>query len=221
MHDERDAGPVGAAAFEVVDLEPGDLDEIADLHLRAFPTSELGRQGVEAVRRNYLWQFEGPHDLTAVGVKVEGRLVGFLFGGTFRGSTIGFLKREWRFLLVQGLRHPSTVFRRAGIERVRLALRLLLRRAPGSPDEAPPEPAVRSFGVLAIAVDPATQGSGVGRAIMAVAEERARAQGYERMHLTVHPDNERAVAFYEAGGWARVAEEGRWIGRMERPILPA
>ena len=196
-------------------LTPDDLVEVAHLHVLAFPESELGRQGIEAVRRSYLWQFEGPHDLTAIGARLDGRLVGFLFGGVFRGSTIGFIKREWRFLVVQAVRHPKALLHRASWSRVTLALRLLVRRTSAPGPEEPAAVAPKSFGVLSIAVDPTTQGHGVGQAIMAEAERAATEQGFEQMHLTVHPDNERGVRFYEKNGWERsLPAEGEWAGQM-------
>lgn len=220
MSEERGgAASPSSPAVEVVDLGPQDVDAIADLHVRAFPESELGRQGVESVRRNYRWQFDAPHDLTAIGVRDDGRLQGFLLGGTFRGATIGFVKREWRFLLVQGIRHPSTVLRSGGRARISSALRLLLRRRPPAPAPGTPAaPPVKRFGVLAIAVEPDAQGRGIGQALMAEAIVRARAGGYERMRLNVHPDNDRAVDFYERGGWERAPGPDGWTGSMERPL---
>jgi hypothetical protein len=38
------------------------------------------------------------------------------------------------------------------------------------------------------------------------------------MLLTVHPDNTRAVAFYEQLGWERTAGDGPWTGMMEKRL---
>lgn len=211
--------PSGAAAQEVADLGIDDLSEIATVHVLAFPDSELTHLGHEAVRRNYLWQFEGPHDLVALGVRSDGRLVGFLFGGVFRGSTIGFVKREHWFLLGRVLRNPSMIVNSKSLSRIGLAVRLLGRRSRPARSENPDQVPVRSFGVLSVAVDPSTQGTGVGQLLMAEAEARARAAGFASMHLTVHPDNDRAVRFYEKGGWLRASSaDGTWSGRMTRQL---
>lgn len=203
----------------VRDVVPGDLQRIAELHVKAFPDSALGRLGVEAVRRNYAWQLEGPHDLTALACGDGGRIDGFLFGGVFRGSTIGFLKRNRWYLAGQVVRHPSLLAGRVGWDRVGLAVRLLASRWSTSRPEAPDGVPQRSFGVLAIAVDPSAQGRGVGRALMQVAVERAVAAGFESMHLSVHTDNDRALAFYRSLGWRELAEEdGSWTGRMTLPL---
>lgn len=201
------------------DAREADLEQVAHLHVQAFPDSVLGQLGVEAVRRNYLWQLTGPHDLTAV-VAVDGdAIVGFLFGGVFRGSTIGFVKSQRWFLARQVARHPGILLRGVGWSRLGLAAKLLARRAPAGQAEDPDGVPRRSFGVLAIAVDPASQGRGVGRALMAEVCDRAGAQGFEAMHLTVHPGNTTARAFYRSLGWTDMAEpDGSWTGRMTFPL---
>ncbi len=212
---ESSVRPGDSTAAEVLDLTVDDLSDVATLHVQAFPDSELTRLGHEAVRRSYVWQFEGPHDLEALGVRRDGRLVGFLFGGVFRGSTIGFVKREKWFLLGRVLRNPGMIVNSKSLSRIGLAVRLLGRRSGPPQSENPAAVPPRSSGVLSVAVDPAAQGAGVGQLLMAEAEKRARDGDFLRMHLTVHPDNERAVRFYEQGGWSRViADDGTWSGQM-------
>jgi len=215
----------GTGRARIRDVVESDLAEIARLHIDAFPESVLGRVGVEAVRRSYAWQLNGPHELTAlVGVVDDDRIAGFLFGGVFRGSTIGFLRKEKWFLARQVLRHPGLVRGRLGRDRFGLALRLLTRRfrASAPAAENPAAVPVRSFGVLAIAVDPEVQGSGVGRLLMAEATERARAADFVGMHLSVHPDNERGLAFYTSLGWTPSPEpDGTWVGRMRYDLTTA
>ena len=194
---------------------PGDLDDVSRLHMLAFHDSVLARLGQEAVRRNYAWQLDGPHDLTAVVAHRSGRAVGYLFGGVFRGSTIGFLKREKWFLLRRVLAKPQLVLHGVGRNRLALAARLLARRTTTPQSEDPVRVPDRSFGVLAIAVAPEAQGDGVGELLMAEATARAVTEGFERMHLSVHPENARAIAFYRKLGWAELPDpDGRWAGRM-------
>ena len=122
---------MSTATPRVGPLAPSDLAEVARVHISAFPESELGRMGPEAVRRSYLWQFEGPHDLTALGAWSDGVLVGFLFGGVFRGSTIGFVKRERWFLLGQVLRHRRAQTTAIYAKVDERALRAIARPWPG------------------------------------------------------------------------------------------
>lgn len=199
----------------VRDVEERDLAAVAALHVEAFPTSVLGALGAEAVRRSYRWQLDGPHDLTAI-VAVEGDdVVGFLFGGVFRGSTIGFIKREKWYLVRRVATHPQILLRSVGWRRLTLGVRLLVRRPAPPQAEDPASVPRRSFGVLSVAVSPAMQGTGVGGKLMAEARSRAIAQGFTRMHLSVHPSNDPALTFYRNSGWEEIPEpDGRWIGRM-------
>jgi ribosomal protein S18 acetylase RimI-like enzyme len=55
--------------------------------------------------------------------------------------------------------------------------------------------------VYYVAVDPACQGKGHGRAIMQAAEQWLRARGIEKLQLLVRPDNAKVQAFYETLGY--------------------
>jgi ribosomal protein S18 acetylase RimI-like enzyme len=204
------------------DAIESDLADVARLHMAAFPDSVLGEMGAEAVRRNYHWQLTGPHDLIALVAvdDTDGSVAGYLFGGVFRGSTIGFVKSQRWFLMGQLLKNPRILLRGVGWSRIGLAARLLARRRQSTPVPEKPETVPRSsLGVLAIAVDPAAQGRGVGRALMDRVSELAAAQGFTAMHLTVHPTNTGGLAFYRALGWTELYEDdGRWVGRMTVPL---
>lgn len=49
----------------------------------------------------------------------------------------------------------------------------------------------------------AARGSGIGRALLAAAEEMAAARGCEELRLEVREDNVRAISFYEQSGYRR------------------
>jgi hypothetical protein len=53
---------------------------------------------------------------------------------------------------------------------------------------------------------------------MAEAERRARQLGHDRMQLTVHPQNEKAVQFYKRIGWRQTPSDGTWQGGMQKEI---
>ncbi len=52
-----------------------------------------------------------------------------------------------------------------------------------------------------IVVDPQQEGRGVGRALLAAAEDWARSRGYRLISLNVFGDNDRARRLYEAVGY--------------------
>lgn len=213
-------------AVELRPLELSDLPAVARIHRDAFPGSALTALGPEAVRRYYEWQLTGPHDGLPLGAFEGERMVGFCFGGVFRGALSLFVRRQWRYLGWRALmvfpRLAGPNFRRALAMLPRLfrqGRRLAAPPAPSAPE--PPRPV--SFGILAIAVDPAARGSGAARALMEASEAEARRRGFAWMHLSVRPDNARAVRFYEKLGWERHLPPGQeaWTGQMYKALAPA
>jgi ribosomal protein S18 acetylase RimI-like enzyme len=60
--------------------------------------------------------------------------------------------------------------------------------------------------VYAIYVEPTSWGRGLGRDLLAAAEDRLRAAGFARAGLWVLTTNARARAFYERQGWSTTGE---------------
>ena len=208
---------------ESVNLQPltlEDLRAVAVVHTAAFPESVLTQLGKQMVARYYEWQLTGPHQVSAVGAWDQSQMLGFYVGGTFRGALEGFLRSNRSALTLAVLRRPwlvvtNPLFR----ERFLLASRILTKklrrkRAHAKPKAAAPRES--AFGILAIAVDPAFQGQGVGQALMAEAEQIARTREFPKMTLTVDVHNQQAIRFYERIGWEQVSENGIWHGHMEK-----
>jgi len=198
-------------------IEPDHLPLVAQVHLRAFPQSALSCLGNEAVRRYYEWQLTGPHDHEFVGVWRDQKLLGYAVGGVSRGALSGFVHRNRGFLVCRVLMQPWMICTSGFRGRLKLGLRSLSRRKPSAPPAQMPS-AGRSFGVLAVAIDPAAQGFGLGKLLMNHLEIVAAEQGYNRMHLTVGMDNAGATAFYERLGWTRVMNGAQWAGSMAKRL---
>ena len=62
---------------------------------------------------------------------------------------------------------------------------------------------------LGIALDAAYRGKGHGKALLSAALQAAWAHGYQRVSLTVHPQNP-AVELYEACGFSRRGLRGNY-----------
>lgn len=197
-------------------LTANDLAEVARIHCAAFPGRALTRLGDEAVRRYYAWQFEGPHDAVYLAACQGDRLIGYLFGGTFRGSLSGFVRKNRGWLIVAVLTHPWCLLSEEFRDRIRTALRAV--GSGGGSRPSAPVSVERSFGILAIAVDPAVQGTGAGKVLMLEAERIAREQGFAKMNLSVDPRNVQAVTFYERLGWVRRGAGDAWTGVMDKPL---
>ena len=202
-------------------LELEDLDAVASVHCAAFPDSALTKMGAEAVRRYYDWLMVGPHDAVNIGVFKDKELLGFCFGGIFRSSLGGFLEKNRNFLIGRVLLRPWLIFNPLFRDRIQVALRRMYGRfLPKPKTVAAPSPQRprASFGILSIAVAPEYQGTGVASLLMNHSQLVAIERGFEHLHLTVHPDNQRAIRFYEKQGWSREGLVGEWTGLMGKDI---
>ena len=200
-------------------LEAKDLPGVAMVHMLAFPESALTMLGTEAVRRYYEWQLVGPHDVAALSAFANGELVGFCFGGIFRGAMSGFVRRNRKFLIGHVLAHPWLIRNQIFRDRLATGARVLKRHA--KPKASPPRLKnhnLNQFGILAIAVHPQRQGLGIGKLLMNEAEDVARRQGFQTMDLTVNPGNRQAVEFYERLNWIRFSKDSVWKGQMKKSL---
>ena len=201
-------------------LREEDLPALASIHMRAFPESALTLLGKEAVRRYYEWLLTGPHDAATFGVFSNGSLAGYSFAGKYRGALTGFLRKNRLYLIRCVLCRPWLIVKPRISDQIAMARRLLKRRdgaRQGSSEKQDKQEPV--FGILAMAVDPDHQGSGIGTYMFASIESYAKERGFRRMRFSVRCDNHQALRLYEYLGWERIPVNGTWSGRMEKAIL--
>ena len=74
------------------------------------------------------------------------------------------------------------------------------------------------FGILAIASDPMSRRSGVGKLLMTHSEKYASDQNFKKMYLTVNPKNITAIKFFEDMGWTKDGNVKNWQGHMKKEI---
>jgi ribosomal protein S18 acetylase RimI-like enzyme len=206
------------------ELTSNDLEAIADAHMAAFPDSALAILGVEAVKRYYAWQFAGNHTLYALGATIDDQLVGFCFGGVFRGALSGFLRANRGFLVRRLFFRPWLLLNARVRDRFVFSLARTLSARLRRPHASKPVEFLppQRFGILSIATHPAVQGRGVGRCLLEEMERIAKAEGYWIMSLTVHPSNAQAIGFYEHLGWTKITNtDGEWAGLMLKTLSQA
>lgn len=205
-------------SIAVRSLGLADLDGVVDVHLRSFPRGALTRLGPRLVGRYYLWQLTGPHDVVAFAALRNDTLIGFVIAGRFQRALSGFVNLNRRLLALRLASRPWLLADPHVRERLVRARRWSLRR--NLPPLTDPPISRSVFGVLAIAVDPHEREGGIGRALLDAVEAAALNRGLERLHLTVEPSNEGAIAFYERVGWIRLIRDGGWRGEMEKELDP-
>jgi ribosomal-protein-alanine N-acetyltransferase len=72
--------------------------------------------------------------------------------------------------------------------------------------------------LVSIGVSPALRGSGLGRALLEAAVDRAAALGAVQMHLEVAVDNAPALRLYETAGFAHVGRRRGYYQRADGRI---
>ena len=139
----------------------------------------------------------------------------------FRGATKGFVWKNWFYLTLQTLLHPWLLVNHLFLNRLstvgHIIRRSIRKENPKITSEI--KHAAKSCAILSIAVNPAVQGQGVGKKLVTAVDLWAHEQQYTQIHLTVHPENKPAVAFYKKLGFIEEPFTKDWSGLMIRPIL--
>jgi len=215
---DADGAPAKACnpALTIAPIAHQHLRAVSAIHRRAFPNSALTQLGLEAVRRYYAWQLDGPHEHRFLGAFGGHLLLGYAIGGTSRGALSGFVRKNKYYLAFCLLLHPLVLFTEPGRTAIGTAARVFRRRHRKLDAQVTLVPAQRSFGMLAIAVDAKLQSRGIGKLLMAAMEKAATSAGYCKMHLTVRITNRKAMAFYERLGWFKSKAGSAWRGGMEK-----
>lgn len=172
--------------------------------------------GREAARRFYESLLRGPHDAVGLGaVDDDDRLVGYCFAGVWDSAELFYLRQNVLFLACRVAAKPWLLLHPFFRNRIWLALRLLAPVVPYRNAYAPPnEDGGDRFGIQSVAVHPDAQGRGAAKQLLQASAEVARLRGFTTMDLSVHVDNDQAIAVYERLGWERILTNGVWHGFM-------
>lgn len=199
-------------SISIAPLHPADVDQLVDLHRRAFPKFFLSQLGPAFLTQFYRGFLTDPTSITAVARDDSGRVVGGVVGTT---SPAGFFGR----LLRRRMAGFVLASAQAAIADPRRTPRLLR----GVAYRGQAGIAVDGALLSSICVDPALQGHGVGRTLITAWSHTARSRGADLAFLTTDAhDNDATNAFYLQSGW-RCADtfttaEGRMMNRYEKEL---
>ena len=211
-----------AQQYSLRELTQNDLEQVANIHMMAFPDSFLSQIGAKAIVKYYAWHMKPPNICYAVGAFQAQTLIGFGFAGSFRNAEVYFILEDWHFFLGVLLTHPRLLINQDIFQRFKSFFNYVkeyILKALNKPKGNKAKKQVR-FGVLSIAVDPKIHRSGIGQLLMARMTHIAKECGHNKMTLSVHPDNYQAIAFYEKLGWYKVTinNEVKWQGIMVKEL---
>jgi len=216
--------PASAAErFELERLRPDDADELAVLHVRVMQGYFLSLLGRGILRRFYREFCRHSFDFGVVArCRATRRLAGFVVGTSDAAAHFRSFYRRHVALLAVSLLFGAVCRRevRQGLRRrighlwfAAFSLFGRARRGPASPTAPGAPPRVCPVRLLSIAVAPEFRGTGVSGLVAAYFEETLRQAGISRVGLSVHADNERAIAFYRKAGWNETyrSDAGLWF----------
>lgn len=212
------------APVEVRPARPVEADAIADLHVRLLPHgffAELGRGFLRSYHRTFM---ASPHAVSLVAYR-DGRVVGVIAGALDAGLHQRFvIRRHGLRLLVSGLaalvRRPKLAAKFVTTRLPRYARGLLRAARPAGAASAGPAVDPTRVAVLThVAVDPQTQGSGAGAALVHSFTDAVRAAGTAQRIELVTLAETGASAFYEHLGWQADGEHRRDGVRYRRFAL--
>lgn len=190
--------PTSASSIEITPIDADRVRDAARLHRAAFARSMNTRLGDGYVRALIDWFRRQSETIAFVALDADRRAVGYVLG-----APLGYTRAMNKALLAPAsiglMLHPGLLF--DGEFRKTLVRRVagLVRGDTPRTDEPKLPPPVMSL--VGIGVDPASQGRGIGRLLLAEFERRAAAQSAVSLRLTVYADNGAARALYEKGGW--------------------
>ena len=210
MTDRCELTEVETSLSDVVrSMRADDIAEVAMLHRLVFPDYFLSHMGQRFVERFYAEFVDRGTNYGFVAIS-DGELVGAVVGTVDSG---GFYNRFYRHhfldlaLTLAGRVIVDPYIRRnlsSRMAHVRQAIRsVVARHRQSSPASAPPHPDQVPARLLSIGVDPEKRGSGLAEQLVARYCEALWKDGQGRVGLSVRPENQRAIAFYEKTGWQR------------------
>ena len=179
----------------------GHIPGMAQCHIKSFPgrfMTEMGHRWLCALYR-YFIRHNG--SICHVAVDTDGKVVGLAVGGDPN------IREE--FLSSALFRHQHLIFWK--FLRKRLVRRVLLQElarklhrkhsSNHSGDIIAPSDEVRSGNLLSICVLPEFEGTGIAGKLIESFQLACKAEGYQRLTLSVEKENSRALAFYKKHGW--------------------
>ncbi|MHC4147216.1 MAG: GNAT family N-acetyltransferase [Planctomycetota bacterium] len=170
--------------------------------------TEMGYNWLCALYRFFI---KHRRSICRVAVDADDKVIGLAVGGDTH------IRDE--FLSSALFRYPHLIFWKFLSKRMvrRVLLQELVRRlhrkhtAALSREAKAPGTGTRSGSLLSICVLPDCEGIGVAGKLIESFQHVCRAEGYERLTLSVVSDDNRAVAFYKKHGWSQSSKYGESI----------
>lgn len=197
--------------LHVIRAQSNHLDGIITCHIAAFPNQFLTLLGKGFLRCFYYFYIAESSGICLINCTISGNhVVGFVAGGKPELRSVFLRRYFFRFILTAGFQ--ALFYRRVRVriaEHLVDAFRTLVRKFnllyPKAAFQPEPEiPTGTWSNLLSICVHPSERGRGVGMALMEGFRLESQRHGYKFMRLSVHNDNDAAMALYRKSGWRSI-----------------
>jgi len=198
-------------AVKVIKAQEVHIPGMARCHIKSFPARFMTEMGHHWLCALYRFFIRHKRSICRVAVDADGKVIGLAAGG-YPHIREEFLRSAlfryshlllWKFL-------SKRLVRRVLLKE--LARKLQRKNAAAlSKDISTPGAGIRSGNLLSICVLPECEGTGVGGELIQSFQLACKAEGYQRLTLSVDKENSRAAAFYEKHGWRRGGVSGESI----------
>jgi len=198
-------------AVKVTEAHEVHIPGMVQCHIKSFPERFMTEMGYHWLRALYLFFIKHRRSICRIAVDVDGKVVGLAVGGD------SHIRDE--FLSSALFRYPHLIFWKFFSKRMvrRVLLQELVRKlhlkhaAALTRNTKAPRSEIRSGNLLSICVLPDCEGTGVAGKLIESFQLACKAEGYERLTLSVVSENSRALAFYKKQGWRQSGKSGESI----------
>ena len=186
-----------------------DLESIAKCRIESFPNSLSSKLGIKYVKKLLTFYFTNNNFL--IYLSNEEECVGFVTGmvpeSDFICSTREAIDLTYKDILKGLLKKPWLIFHPIILSNLNLVIELIRNKISLSKQDETrmpartPEELKGSVGLIYIAVSPKHQGKGYSSLLLKAFEDKCYENGLNKMHLSVKPENNKAIQSYLRNGW--------------------
>lgn len=193
------------------------IDGMTCCHMKSFPGEFMALIGKRFVKGFYRFYIASHNSIVFVAVNESGKVVGLVAGGmpelrkrftvtrvplyVFDILLSAILNSNCRTRFLQ---HVSSMLKK-------VLIKLHLASA-GAIVEEPPADRIGTWSsLLSVCILPDYCGRGIASCLMEEFRQQSKTMGYETIRLSVHLDNEPAIALYKKCGWQEIFRNVRGI----------
>lgn len=203
--------------ISIVKAQNRHIEGMARCHVASFPGEFMTLIGKRFIKGFYKYYIASQNSIVIVAVNEHDKVVGLVAGGNpelrkrFTVTRVplyvfdicmgAIINANCRTRLLQ---HLNGAFRK-------IPAKLRLATAPAVVEEPPEDPAGTWSSLLSVCTSPDCCGRGIGSRLMEEFRKQSEDLGYKTIRLSVHLDNEPAIALYTKCGWKEIFRNVRGI----------